>query len=78
MKDNNEKVLKDAESEQILVKKEPQEDNLSIYPFAAFKSHFTGHQERLVEVAVNKKMLEKLGYDIDSFISHVLREGFPS
>ena len=73
-----EKLLKDTEGEQKPVKKEAQEDHFSSFPCAEFKSHFTGHQERLIEVTVNKKMIEKLGYDIDTFISHILREGFPS
>jgi len=46
-------------------------------PCIQLKTHFRGHENRLVEVIVNEKFLEMIGYAIEQFISIVLSEGLP-
>lgn len=77
-----EKALKEVESEAFVLEqtrlKQKARDQFKNFPCIEFKSHFTGHQERLIEVSLNEKLINILRYDINSFISNVLREGFPS
>jgi len=77
-----EKALKEVESEAFIMEqarlKQKSLDQFRNLPCIEFKSHFTGHQERLIEISLNEKLINILRYDIDSFISNVLREGFPS
>ena len=77
-----EKTLKEVESEIFAQEqarlKQKFVDQFKNLPCIEFKSHFTGHQERLVEVSLNEKLIRILRYDVDSFVSNVLREGFPS
>ena len=52
-------------------------DLLNKYPCIQLKTQFRGFENRLVEVVLNESFLKVTGYTIDSFISIILKEGFP-
>jgi len=68
---------KDAVLEELENSRTRSNERLLKYPSIEFKSHFTGHRDRLAEVVVNERLLLILGYDIDSFVSNVMSEGIP-
>jgi len=72
-------ISKGTEDSTIKILKENQtktQNLLNEYPCIRLKTHFRGFENRLAEVIINESFLQMIGYDIDTFISTILKEGF--
>ena len=76
---NSTMILEKSEESALIDLKESQIKTRNLmkeYPCISLKTHFKGFENRLVEVIVNESFLQIIGYDIDTFISTILKEGF--